>query len=68
MSAHHLISILGFNQSNLKAKDIEYKGYNINYPKNMIFLPYETACACHLGVQLHRGDHKVLDSAVRNYH
>ena len=41
---------------------------NINYPKNMIFLPYETAGACHLGVQLHRGDHRVVDSEGRNYH
>jgi len=30
MSAHHLISIQGFNKSKLNAKDIEYKGYNIN--------------------------------------
>jgi len=68
MSAHHLISIQGFNESDLKAKVIEYKGYNFNYPKNMVFLPYETAGACHLGVQLHRGDHRVIDSEGRNYH
>ena len=68
MSAHHLISIQGFNKSKLNPEDIEYKGYNINYPKNLIFLPYETAGACHLGVQLHRGDHRVIDTAGRNYH
>nr|WP_255533677.1 AHH domain-containing protein [Reinekea sp. G2M2-21] len=67
MAAHHLISVEGMAKSGLGSL-VEDRGYNINLVENLIFLPYELEGACHLGVQLHRGDHKKKDIHGRNYH
>ena len=66
MAAHHLISIEGMKLSGL-GDEIKFKGYDINRPLNLVFLPYELAGACHLGVQVHRGNH---DKKIMNktYH
>lgn len=66
MAAHHIISIEGMKLSTL-GDEIEFKGYDINRPLNLVFLPYELAGACHLGVQVHRGNHdKIIMN--RTYH
>ncbi|WP_196161096.1 AHH domain-containing protein [Reinekea sp. G2M2-21] len=66
MAAHHLISVEGMAKSGLGSL-VEDRGYNINLVENLIFLPYELEGACHLGVQLHRGDH-TAEVNGRNYH
>ena len=66
MAAHHLISIEGMKLSGL-GDEIKFKGYDINRPLNLVFLPYELEGACHLGVQVHRGNHdKIIMN--RTYH
>jgi len=56
MQAHHLISHKGLEDTGLGEK-IKKKGYDINTVKNLVFLPSTHQGACHLGVQLHRGNH-----------
>jgi len=54
MQAHHLISEEGIKKFKTILKGREY---NINVVANMVFIPSTPAAACHMNVQLHRGDH-----------
>ena len=56
MQAHHLISAEGVKESGLGKKLVEF-GYDINELDNLVFIPWTLQGACHLGVQLHRGNH-----------
>lgn len=56
MQAHHLVSRSGLRMSGLKA-DLDHLGYNIDALENLTLIPCTLQGACHLGVQLHRGDH-----------
>lgn len=56
MQAHHLISISGMRKSGL-AKQVEITSYDINHPKNCVFLPCTLKGACHLKVQVHKSAH-----------
>jgi len=56
MQAHHLISEKGIKLSEM-GPTLEKLGYDINALKNLIFLPSTLPGACHLGVQLHSGNH-----------
>jgi len=56
MEAHHLISEEGIKLARI-GNTLKDSGYNINDDKNLIFLPATLPGACHLEVQLHRGDH-----------
>lgn len=67
MQAHHIISAKGLKDSGLGGK-VKVAGYDINHVKNLVFLPSTLPGACHLGVQPHRGDHKVgIDMAELNF-
>ena len=65
MQAHHLISkkamklAIGEKKSKDKISkaDIEALGYDINALNNLVFIPSTLPGACHLKVQLHRGNH-----------
>lgn len=57
MQAHHLISEKSVKESRM-GELLEHRGYDINTVKNLVFLPSTLPGACHLGVQVHRGDHK----------
>lgn len=73
MQAHHIISGEGMKQSGI-GKKVEEFGYNINLLPNLVFIPCTLQGACHLEVQLHRGNHTVSqdeyddDSEPKNYH
>ncbi|ANP78156.1 hypothetical protein A134_17385 [Vibrio crassostreae 9CS106] len=56
MQVHHLLSTKGINDTGVGAKLKAY-GYDINLPGNLIALPCTLEGACHLQVQLHRGNH-----------
>lgn len=56
MQAHHLISEEGIAKSEI-GETLINRGYNVNELNNLVFLPSTPAGACHLEVQLHRGDH-----------
>lgn len=56
MEAHHLISVQGANMSGI-VENIIYSDYDINVVNNLVFLPATMPGACHLEVQLHRGNH-----------
>jgi hypothetical protein len=56
MQAHHLISCEGMKESKL-GKDIKKTGYDINQAYNMAFIPSTLQGACHLGIQVHAGNH-----------
>lgn len=62
MQAHHLISSFAVNDllPTQVRKNIEYFSYNINCLENLVFLPCTLQGACHLGVQLHRGNHTAI--------
>lgn len=56
MQAHHLISADGV--SDLEDEDLLISaGYNINKINNIVLIPCTFSGACHLGTQLHRGNH-----------
>lgn len=59
MQAHHLLSKKGVRDSGLKSK-LEHLGYDINDKNNLVLLPCTLKGACHLAVQLHRGNHTAL--------
>ncbi len=68
MQAHHIISAKGVQLSGLGWK-LEGLDYNINNVENLVFIPCTLAGACHLGVQLHRGNHTFHDDEhPRSYH
>lgn len=67
MDTHHLISAESVNISELEDILIE-KGYNINAIDNLVGLPATLPAACHLGVQLHRGDHLKARPGEKPYH
>src|SRR5690606_37771760 len=56
MQAHHLVSAKGVQLAQMGRK-LEQLGYNINVLENLVLLPSTLQGACHLKVQLHRGDH-----------
>lgn len=60
MQAHHLLSAKGVQLASLGA-DLKQLGYDINVLENLVLLPYTLQAACHMQVQLHRGDHKDSD-------
>lgn len=56
MQAHHIVSADGVK--NVVGKDLLINAnYNINHVKNLAFIPCTFEGACHLGTQLHRGNH-----------
>lgn len=73
MQAHHIISAEGMKRSQL-GKKIEKFGYDINLLPNLVFIPCTLQGACHLNVQLHRGNHTANqdsyddDSEPTDYH
>jgi hypothetical protein len=73
MQAHHIISAEGMKRSNLGRK-IEKFGYDINLLPNLVFIPCTLQGACHLNVQLYRGNHSANqdvyddDSEPNSYH
>ncbi|WP_167852959.1 AHH domain-containing protein [Vibrio tasmaniensis] len=56
MQIHHLLSKKGAIESGNKSI-LESYGYDINEIGNLVALPSTFAGACHLEVQLHRGNH-----------
>lgn len=76
MEAHHLVSSEGVKLSGM-VQLLKDTNYNINVVKNLVFLPATLPGACHLEVQVHRGDHYCYEGAPeeddddlhpRNYH
>lgn len=60
MQAHHLVSAKGVQLASL-GNDLKQLGYDINVLENLVLLPYTLQAACHMRVQVHRGDHKDSD-------
>ena len=56
MQVHHILSKKGAVNGGVKAI-LEAYGYDINALGNLVALPCTLDGACHLEVQLHRGDH-----------
>jgi hypothetical protein len=56
MQVHHLISRKGVRSARMIGK-LKQLGYDINDIDNLVSLPCTVQGACHLKVQLHRGDH-----------
>ncbi|PQJ55978.1 hypothetical protein BTO01_22250 [Vibrio jasicida] len=74
MDTHHLISekAIAGCESDLQEILID-KGYDINSLDNLVGIPATFRGACHLGVQVHRGDHKFSKNQFEeiknfNYH
>ena len=69
MQAHHLMSAKGVKDSELGSQ-LKSMGYDINVLKNLVLIPCTLPGACHLGVQLHRGNHTFEDDNIhpRSYH
>jgi len=68
MQAHHLISSKGANNCGTLTKTLVSLNYEINVVNNLVFLPSTLEGACHLSVQVHRGDHKQVMPDGKNYH
>ncbi len=66
MDTHHLVSEKALDgcDDDLKEMLID-KGYNINYLGNLVGIPATFKGACHLGVQVHRSDHKFKKKSIR---
>ncbi len=66
MDTHHLVSEKALDgcDDDLKEMLID-KGYNINYLGNLVGIPATFKGACHLGVQVHRSDHKFKKKTIR---
>ena len=60
MQAHHLLSAKGVQLAAM-GKRLEALGYDINVLENLVLLPCTLQGACHLKVQLHRGNHTYED-------
>lgn len=60
MQAHHLVSAKGVQLASI-GNDLKQLGYDINVLENLVLLPYTLQAACHMRVQVHRGDHKDTD-------
>jgi len=60
MQAHHLLSEAGIKKSK-QGRKLAHLGYEIDSLLNLVLLPCELEDACHMRVQLHRGDHKTPD-------
>ncbi|ATD08778.1 AHH domain-containing protein [Pseudoalteromonas piscicida] len=56
MEAHHLISNESIKQAKMQSFLVD-AGYDINHLSNLAFLPATLPGACHLNVQVHRGNH-----------
>ncbi|EPJ42949.1 MAG: hypothetical protein OFPII_44330 [Osedax symbiont Rs1] len=59
MQAHHLVSNQALKESGV-SYDIEHLGYDINHVSNIALIPCTLQGACHLNVQLHRGNHPAV--------
>lgn len=59
MQVHHLLSKAGVEKTG-KGPKLKSYGYEINLPGNLVALPCTLEGACHLQVQLHRGDHTAV--------
>lgn len=59
MQVHHLLSKQGVKKTGTGEKLKSY-GYDINLPGNLVALPCTLEGACHLQVQLHRGNHPTV--------
>jgi len=59
MQIHHLISKKSITNAHL-TEDLKQLGYNVNKIGNLVALPSTLQGACHLEVQLHRGNHTTL--------
>ena len=69
MQIHHLISKKGYSLSKFSSrlkKYLESVSYDIDTPQNLVALPSEYRGACHLEVQLHRGNHPEING--QSYH
>jgi len=67
MDTHHLISAEAIKISTLGGV-LKIKGYVIDSLSNLVGFPSTLPGACHLGVQLHRGDHKHTIPGEEAYH
>jgi len=56
MQAHHVVSAKGVDLAG-ESDELRGYGYDINALANLVFLPSTLQGACHLEVQLHRGNH-----------
>lgn len=73
MQVHHLISKHSITLISTNIKNaLDDKGYDIDDLGNLVSLPNDFQGACHLAVQIHRGDHKKakknLDGHDETYH
>jgi hypothetical protein len=68
MQAHHLVSRFGIELTLGLATALIELGYNIDALNNLVLLPSTLPGACHLKVQLHRGDHVGGDVDSISYH
>jgi len=59
MQVHHLLSTKGVKDSG-HYDELKAYNYNINLAGNLVALPSTLQGACHLKVQLHKGDHTTL--------
>jgi hypothetical protein len=67
MDTHHLISAEAIKKSKL-GDTLKRKGYVVDTMNNLVGFPATLPSACHLKLQLHRGDHKKIKSDVEPYH
>lgn len=67
MDTHHLISAEAIKISKL-GNSLKNKGYVIDSLNNLVGFPSTLPGACHLGIQLHRGDHLFSRSEEEPYH
>ena len=67
MDTHHLISAEAVKISELSESLVD-KGYMINDINNLVGFPATLPAACHLGLQLHRGDHLYKRPNEEPYH
>ncbi|MUK37776.1 AHH domain-containing protein [Aliivibrio fischeri] len=67
IAAHHLISCeVASKLSSIRKKQIKYKGYDINHPYNLVFLPMIDQISCQYNVPLHKSGH--TDSKLEAYY
>ncbi len=59
MQVHHLLSKSGVSKTQ-KENFLKSYGYDINDSGNLVALPSTLSGACHLKVQLHRGNHGTI--------
>lgn len=67
MDTHHLVSAEAIKISKL-GNSLKNKGYVIDSLSNLVGFPSTLPGACHLGIQLHRGDHIISRPGEEPYH